>query len=788
MKIPCFPMPVTDRKPDPHRGETSPGISALLALVSLVAVCLLVHECHHPPVPLGLDAPPEMFSAERAFQRLERLLGDETPHPLGSRANAEVRDRLLAELEGLSLQPVVNSHWVPNANSWSSSLALTHNVVAELPSSHPDLPAIVLACHYDSVSAGPGAADDGAAVAAILEVVRALQAEAPLARPLILLFTDGEEAGLFGARAFVTHNSIAARVGLILNFEARGSSGGSLLFETSENNLWLIQQAARGLSRPMSSSAYVEVYRIMPNSSDLTIFMQHDLPGMNFAFIGSPQHYHTPLDNLAHLDKASLQHHGENALGMVQQLLIADWESGERAGGDVVYTDLFARWIIAWPAAWAPWMVLGLLAIMTVCFRLLWQRLQWRTTEIARAAFCWLLVMIGGTSFGWLARGLLKLSGATPTWFPAEMYYDVAVTCLCGSVAVFLILAILRPAPAPFFLVHGIALGLGAVISALTLTGFSYVFFLPAVVSAVAAVAFLKFSPHASGRAIAAIALGLVTAIIVYPFMARLPVALGVGAAAPGLGAIVALLLLPIVPLLSSLSRRLLACSAAVLALATGGFLVGALQSPAFTPNSPQQISLSYLEQQDSNTAQVSISSQEAPIPLALVESLTPLDAPDALFPLPGIAFSTSPAGRPAPQMEIFGGTTAAAQSSVTLRLLPTLPSQRLLLGVPASVTLDQVSAAGHDLVVPPEEMAGRNWFQFRGVPESGIEVSLFWKDAPQISVVTVGISSDLPPHLRDLVTLRDHLPACPAAVGDLWVAVAEVTLEVTPAGARLER
>ena len=103
-------------------------------------------------------------------------------------------------------------------------------------------------------------------------------------------------------------------------------------------------------------------------------------------------------------------------------------------------------------------------------------------------------------------------------------------------------------------------------------------------------------------------------------------------------------------------------------------------------------------------------------------------------------------------------------------------------------MTLDQVSAAGHDLVAPPEEMAGRKWFQFQGVPESGIEVSLFWKDAPQISVVTVGISSDLPPHLRDLVTLRDHLPACPAAVGDLWVAVAEVTLEVTPAGARPER
>ncbi|NIP95655.1 MAG: M28 family peptidase, partial [Akkermansiaceae bacterium] len=207
----------------------------LLAIIALTATGLLVAHCHQPPPALGVDAPLELFSAGRAWERLESLLGDETPHPLGSAANDAVRARLVEQLENLGLRPEVNSRWVTGAGRWSSTLVRAHNVLAELPSSHPERPAIVLACHHDSVPAGPGASDDGAGMAAILEIARILMAEAPLARPVILLFTDGEELGLFGARGFALENPVAERVGLILNFEARGSSGGSLMFETSQD-------------------------------------------------------------------------------------------------------------------------------------------------------------------------------------------------------------------------------------------------------------------------------------------------------------------------------------------------------------------------------------------------------------------------------------------------------------------------------------------------------------------------------------------------------------------------
>ena len=48
-----------------------------------------------------------------------------------------------------------------------------------------------------------------------------------------------------------------------------------------------------------TSSLFSTVYRYMPNDTDLTVFRRRNIPGMNFAFIEGPTHYHTPLDNVA---------------------------------------------------------------------------------------------------------------------------------------------------------------------------------------------------------------------------------------------------------------------------------------------------------------------------------------------------------------------------------------------------------------------------------------------------------------------------------------------------------
>jgi Zn-dependent M28 family amino/carboxypeptidase len=125
------------------------------------------------------------------------------PHPVGSAANAGVRDYLLAELRDLGLQPNVLAATAVRGNE----LARVENIHARIPG-RASTGHVVLAAHYDSVAQAPGAADDAAGVAAILETARALRATSPLRNDIDVVITDGEEPGLLGAQAFVTSGVI----------------------------------------------------------------------------------------------------------------------------------------------------------------------------------------------------------------------------------------------------------------------------------------------------------------------------------------------------------------------------------------------------------------------------------------------------------------------------------------------------------------------------------------------------------------------------------------------------
>ena len=94
---------------------------------------------------------------------------------------------------------------------------------------------------------------------------------------VIALITDGEEAGLLGAAAFVREHPLAKDVAFVLNFEARGTSGRSFMFETGPGNL----DAARALRKAGNATAgsvYATIYRTLPNDTDLSEIAVLDLP------------------------------------------------------------------------------------------------------------------------------------------------------------------------------------------------------------------------------------------------------------------------------------------------------------------------------------------------------------------------------------------------------------------------------------------------------------------------------------------------------------------------------
>ncbi|MCF6225584.1 MAG: M28 family peptidase [Xanthomonadales bacterium] len=169
------------------------------------------------------------------------------PHPLGSVANREVRDYIVAYFESLGLETEVQKTTVvyklPHQSNKTTMIGNVENIIARLPGSgiglKDDASDLVLMSHYDSRSDGPGAGDAAASVAAIMEVARIVTNEQAPVHDVVFLITDGEEMGLLGAQGYFRQHPLAANSGLILNFEARGSYGVSSMFETSSNNAWI---------------------------------------------------------------------------------------------------------------------------------------------------------------------------------------------------------------------------------------------------------------------------------------------------------------------------------------------------------------------------------------------------------------------------------------------------------------------------------------------------------------------------------------------------------------------
>ena len=328
--------------------NTLERVQAILLGLALVGAGWLAIVAPTPPAPLPAGAPPGEFSSERALVHVRAIA--QAAHPLGSPENAAVRRYLSAQLSALGQAVGVQSF------AWQQTEPNGFNLMARIPgtsTTNEPVRAVALVCHHDSVPTGPGAGDDGAAVAALLETARALKAGPALRNDVLLLFTDGEEApgGVPGARAFANRCPWMKDIGCVFNFDARGVSGPVLMYETSAGNGPLIREFAAATPRPVANSLMSEVYRHMPNDTDFTAFKQAGVPGLNFAFIGGAQHYHQPTDDVAHLDLRSLQHEGSHALNLARHF--GNLDLATLHGTDAVYFDLLGRVLIHYPSAWA---------------------------------------------------------------------------------------------------------------------------------------------------------------------------------------------------------------------------------------------------------------------------------------------------------------------------------------------------------------------------------------------------------------------------------------------------
>ena len=294
------------------------------AVIFSVFLFFLQHISQLPPQAKDIESPQEVFSAERAFETLKYLLKENKPHPVGSNLNQIIKERLIEELDKLEIQYEIQKTWA--CATRYAGCAEVENLIGIIPGK-TNAPYLALMAHYDSVPMAPGAGDDGAGVVAILEAARVLKLEAPYDHPIMLLLTDAEENGLIGAEAFFNQHPLAKKVGVVLNIEGSGTAGGSMVFRTSEKNELLIKSLSHEHEHAYGFSLANEIFKRMPNDTDFSVAMRANIPGMDFAFVGERNHYHTPNDNLENLDIRTIQHHGENILSASRDLLSKDWKN-----------------------------------------------------------------------------------------------------------------------------------------------------------------------------------------------------------------------------------------------------------------------------------------------------------------------------------------------------------------------------------------------------------------------------------------------------------------------------
>lgn len=330
----------------------------LLLLILLGAIWISLLQFRTPEV-VSENADLESFSAKIALNYLKEFAVE--PHPLGSAEHDRVRDYLMNTLTNMGVSPTIQKIENLKEEVGINYEGKLENIVARIPGKD-STGTIMLVSHYDSAGESPGAADAGSAVAGILETIRILTHGPALKNDLIILLTDGEEKGLYGAQVFVSEHPWAKDVGLVFNFEARGSSGPSVLFETNEGNDRLISEFAKAVPNPVAHSSLNDLYKLVPRDTDLSVFKYWGMYGLNFAFFADVINYHTPNDSIENLSLGSLQHHGDYMIHLVQHF--GNLELVSKKDGDRVFFNLIGKELVTY----SEQMVLPIIIIALLLF------------------------------------------------------------------------------------------------------------------------------------------------------------------------------------------------------------------------------------------------------------------------------------------------------------------------------------------------------------------------------------------------------------------------------------
>ena len=340
------------------------------------------------------------FSIENALFHLKNI--SKEAHYTGAKEHKKVQNYIVKELKKMGLEVEIQTQTAINKKWLAATTA--ENIIAKIKGTTTGK-ALMLLTHYDSnPHSSLGASDAGSGVVTILEGIRAFLAKNQTPKnDIIILITDAEELGLLGAQAFVDTHTLTKDVGLILNFEARGSGGPSyVLMETNGKNSNLLSEfIAAKPNFPAANSLMYSIYKKLPNDTDLTVFREDaNINGFNFAFIGDHFDYHTAQDSYERLDRETLLHQADyftTTLNHFSNCNLENLNSDE----DFVYVNFPFIKLLSYPFSWVTPMLITcvIVFLLLLFFGISLNKIAVKNTLRGFIPFLVALILCGGISF-----------------------------------------------------------------------------------------------------------------------------------------------------------------------------------------------------------------------------------------------------------------------------------------------------------------------------------------------------------------------------------------------------
>jgi len=259
---------------------------------------------------------------------------------------------------------------------------------------------------------GQGPNDDAAGVAIMLETIRIMMASPQVKNDVMFLFTDGEEYGILGSTAYVGNHSVE-EISLVVNLEARGNKGKSMLFETAEHNYGTVREFVAAASMPYGYSFINDIYKVLPNYTDYEPFKGKGARGLNFAYIEGLDVYHNEKDNIESVTLASVQHNGQNAMEMAQHFGNLDSRSLDTTKEKAVYFNLFGYQMIVFSTDYNKVLSLAAALLFSMVMLITWRK---RSTTFRKIGI-WLFTLISLAMISFIVGAGLILGKA--------MYYGL---------------------------------------------------------------------------------------------------------------------------------------------------------------------------------------------------------------------------------------------------------------------------------------------------------------------------------------------------------------------------